>query len=265
VRVIDAPGFYRIAARDYHADPCIVPSLSSGVAETIVMKSPLHGWHAHPRLNPEFRSEERTEFDIGSAAHALLLEGEDRMTVIPFADYRKQEARDLRDAARAPRESTRSSRTATTTCSLCETPRAARSRHARIWPATRSTSATPSTPSYGERARRRGFARARIGTPRAPQPASNPLLFLDYKSTANACPSWFTTQLVRMGYAFQQAFYRRGAREIFGVDPRFVFMAQDVEAAVSVLFPRGRAIARRNRRATGGACHPDVGRVRGGR
>ena len=89
-----------MSAAEYHADPCPEPSLSSSIARLILSHSPLHAWTEHPRLNPNYKPEESTKFDRGSAAHALLLEGEDRMAVIPFKDYRKDAAQEARDNAR---------------------------------------------------------------------------------------------------------------------------------------------------------------------
>lgn len=97
---VTEPGVYTMPAEDYHADPCPVPSLSSGIARTLVSQSPRHAWAAHPRLNPAHASEDKQAFDLGSAAHALLLEGTDRMTVIDAADYRTKAAQEARDAAR---------------------------------------------------------------------------------------------------------------------------------------------------------------------
>lgn len=99
--VIFEPGVYPdIPMAQYQADPCPEPSLSSHVAALLIARSPLHAWHAHPRLNPNYTEKESEKFDIGAAAHALLLEGEDRMAPLPFDDWRKKDAREARDAAR---------------------------------------------------------------------------------------------------------------------------------------------------------------------
>jgi hypothetical protein len=97
---VEAPGVYSMPAEDYHADPCPAPSLSSGIARILISSSPRHAWVAHPRLNPAYEPEDSTTFDLGSAAHALLLEGEDRMAVIDAPDYRTKAAQEARDAAR---------------------------------------------------------------------------------------------------------------------------------------------------------------------
>lgn len=71
------PGLYaEMSAAAYFADPCPQPSLSQSIAKIILNQSPLHGWHAHPRLNPNKPSDEK-DYDkaraIGNAAHKLML------------------------------------------------------------------------------------------------------------------------------------------------------------------------------------------------
>lgn len=87
----------------YQADPCGLPSLSAGIAHTLITQSPLHAWFAHPRLNPEPPADEPSnEMDYGAAVHALALEGrEDAIAVIRAKDYRTADAKAARDVARA--------------------------------------------------------------------------------------------------------------------------------------------------------------------
>lgn len=86
----------------YHADPFKTISLSSGVAKILITQSPRHAWTAHPRLNPDWRAESAATFDIGKAAHALLLDdGPERVVLIPADDYRTKAAKESRaDAIR---------------------------------------------------------------------------------------------------------------------------------------------------------------------
>lgn len=94
-------GIHDISLADYLADPCPKPSLSSHVAHALLEQSPLHAWNQHPKLNPHYKSEDSTRFDLGSAAHNRLLEGGNRLTVIEAQDYRKKEAQEARDKVRA--------------------------------------------------------------------------------------------------------------------------------------------------------------------
>ena len=83
-------GVHIMPATEYHADPCDSPSLSSSIARLILTHSPLHGWTAHPRLNPNFVSEEKTTYDLGSASHAMLLEGGAGLEIINPENYRSK-------------------------------------------------------------------------------------------------------------------------------------------------------------------------------
>ena len=92
-------GIYDIPAQVYHADPCPAPSLSSSLAQRICLHSAAHARQAHPRLNLDAEPENNEAFDIGRAAHALLLEGSTAVTVIDAKDYRTNVAKDARDQA----------------------------------------------------------------------------------------------------------------------------------------------------------------------
>lgn len=85
----------------YHADPCPAPSLSASCAKKLVADTPWHAWNEHPHNPNRAKQQDEHHFDIGHAAHALLLEGEDRIAVIDAADWRTKAAKEERDAARA--------------------------------------------------------------------------------------------------------------------------------------------------------------------
>ena len=100
------PGIHPdVPASSYHAAGIAEkPALSASIAKILVGRSPRHAWHAHPRLNPNWKPDERKTFDIGSAAHLLFLEGErfaERVASLDFADWRSKAAQAARDAARA--------------------------------------------------------------------------------------------------------------------------------------------------------------------
>jgi hypothetical protein len=99
--MIAVPGLYTISAEEYHADPCPQPSLSSSIIKVLCSGSPWHAWAAHPRLNPEFVREQKEIFDLGTVAHALMLQGIEHACVLKFDDWKKAEARHARDEARA--------------------------------------------------------------------------------------------------------------------------------------------------------------------
>ncbi len=99
--MISTPGIYTISADEYHEDPAPAPSLSASIVKALVNESPLHAWTKHPRLNPNVEREEAKHLDLGTLAHALLLEGRDVAVLVPYESYRTNAARELRDNARA--------------------------------------------------------------------------------------------------------------------------------------------------------------------
>ena len=63
--------------------------------------SPLHAWHAHPRLNPKFERDDPTKFDIGNVAHKLLIGRGKDIAVIVAPDWRSKAAQVARESAAA--------------------------------------------------------------------------------------------------------------------------------------------------------------------
>ena len=96
----------------YHADPCPEPSLSSGIARLLLSRSPMHAWHAHPRLNPNHEPRAGNKaMDAGSMIHKILLGvGQDIEVIeVPYGpkhakagqlvtDYKTDAAQAARDA-----------------------------------------------------------------------------------------------------------------------------------------------------------------------
>lgn len=100
---IESPGIYTaILADDYHADPCPEPSLSSSVGRLLLNRSPLHAWHSHPRLNPEFdSSDESRGADIGKSVHRIVLGKGGDIVEIEANNFMTKAAKEERDAAYA--------------------------------------------------------------------------------------------------------------------------------------------------------------------
>lgn len=93
------PGFHRIDAATYHADPCERPSLSSTIARVLVGQSPLHAYSMHPRLGGKARAATRS-MNFGTLVHALVLGQGVLVEVIHADDWRTKAAREARDEAR---------------------------------------------------------------------------------------------------------------------------------------------------------------------
>lgn len=82
----------------YVADPCPEPSLSASTLRALITKSPRAAHHRHPRLGGHATFARAA--DLGSAAHAVLLEGPEALHVITeYKDYRTNAAKAARQEA----------------------------------------------------------------------------------------------------------------------------------------------------------------------
>lgn len=216
------PGLHTLGEREYHADPCPEPSLSSSLARTLITHSPLHAWTQHPKLNPDFEPEESAIFDRGKAAHALLLEGEDRMVVIDAEDYRKKEAQVQRDGARAEGKHPvlkaqypailRMREVALEKIAAC-----------RDFPFSAFADGQAEATAIWQE--KNAWCRARFD-----KLAPDRRFIFDYKSTAaSANPEAWVRTMLGMGGEMQGAFYLRGNAATGGPeDAKFVFIVQEV-------------------------------------
>ena len=100
---IDRPGLYALSRETYHGSSTIEPSLSSSGAVTLVQECPAVFWASSP-LNPDFVPEQKLEFDIGSAAHLIILEPAkwgSQVVEIDADNYKTKAAQEARDAGYA--------------------------------------------------------------------------------------------------------------------------------------------------------------------
>jgi hypothetical protein len=92
-----------LTAADYHQDKIDDrPSLNASIAKVLLAESPLHAWHAHPRLNPNYIPSVDRKFDVGTVVHRMLLQPEqaNHVAVIDALDWRTKAAQEVRDQAR---------------------------------------------------------------------------------------------------------------------------------------------------------------------
>jgi hypothetical protein len=110
MQLIDQPGIYSLPEKVYHADPVTMPSLSRSIAKLLIEASPAHAYCAHPRLGAAPSEDETDEVptakaveqrDVGTAAHAAFLRGENVVARIPFDSYQSKVAKAARDEALA--------------------------------------------------------------------------------------------------------------------------------------------------------------------
>lgn len=246
--MIDQPGIYELPAEVYHADPVgPAPSLSASIAKKLLGQSPLHANYAHPRLNPEYEREDSERFDLGTAVHAHLLEGETAFAVIDADDWRTKAAKDARElarlAGRVPLLREQWERVQAMAA-------AARTQLTRF-----SEPPRPLTGGVAERVlvwyeeELDIWCRARVDYLHDDYRTVD-----DLKSTgASANPDlWTRTVLWNTGFDIQAAFYLRGLAVLTGVDATFRFVVQEnyEPYALSVigLEPEALALAEKKRR-----------------
>lgn len=238
--MIDEPGIYVLSAAHYHADPCPAPSLSSSIARVLLASSPQHAWWKHPRLNAEYEPEGDDKFDLGTAAHAYLLEGDASVVVVEADDWRKKNARRARGEARM------AGKVALLAGQWARVPAMADAARRQL--AAYDDPPTPLTAGTAEQTLiwREGdvWCRARLDWLHDDRRVVD-----DYKTTnASANPDAFGRTLFGIGYDIQAAFYLRGLRAL-GHDAVFRFVVQEAFApyALSVigLEPAALALAER--------------------
>lgn len=227
VAAITEPGIYEMSAEQYHSDPCPEPSLSSSIIKLLIERSALHVWHAHPRLNPHHQPENKTEFDVGSAAHKLLLGKGAELVTVDAKNYQTNAAKEARDAAYAAGK-----------IPLLPHHREAVERMvtmARMQLDALDMPRRPFTDGLPERVLiwREGdvWCRAMLDWY-----ADDGAFIDDLKTTTNAEPNAFVRRLGDLGYDIQAAWYRRGAERLSGQVPefRFVCVEKDLPHALSV-------------------------------
>jgi len=219
-------GIHDISADAYHADPAPEPSLSSSIAKILISQSAQHAFIAHPRLNPAYEPEHDKAFDMGSAAHALLLERDPtRIAWVIADDWRTKAAKEIRDEARAAgrfpllakyqaplSEMTAQANLALARSELGDILESGKAEQTVIW---QDGSA---------------WCRARLDLLSADRK-----VILDYKTTEDASPEAAIRQIGRMQYDVQAEFYTRGMEAVNRLDglpfaPTFVFLFQEITA-----------------------------------
>ncbi|RFC65041.1 hypothetical protein DYI37_04020 [Fulvimarina endophytica] len=215
---ITKPGLYPVPEATYHGDDlCHEPSLSSTLARIIIDESPLHAWHAHPRLNSDVEDEDESTgtMNVGSAMHAMLLGNGRGIAVCDFKNWQTKAAKEERDIAIESGLTPiliGQHRRAEVLVALARKQVAqyqdlpdlfgpgAILEHAAIWQ---------------ENGR---WCRALIDII---HPYPDFIAIVDYKSTErSAAPATVGRQVFDMGYDVQLAFYRRGIRRLFPNDRR---------------------------------------------
>lgn len=211
-------GLHVMTAAEYHADPCPSPSLSSTLARVLLAQSSAHAWWAHPRLNPDFTPDEDEKYDVGTAAHALLLEGGGAFEIVPAASWRTRDAKEHRAAALA---AGKRPLLAHQWANVQEMVVAARHQLAAHEAPIPFTGGKPEQTLVWREDD--VWCRARLDWLHDGERRID-----DYKTTTGtANPEAWSRTLFGAGYDVQAAFYLRGVRALFEVEATFRFVVQE--------------------------------------
>ena len=213
-------------------------AFSSGLARTLLTDSARPVWTKCAWLNPAFVEEESETFDLGDASHAYVLEGQDAFAIIDAPDWRTKAAREARDDARARGKTPLLAHRWADVQGMASVLRAQLAGHPDPVPL------TDGVPEHVIQWTDGGVAcKARLDWWRHDQRAVD-----DLKTTsATANPLVWSRVLFNSGYDVQAAFYLRGIKRVYGVEPEFRFVVVETTppygASVIALDPEALALA----------------------
>ena len=214
-------GCHTITAEEYHADPCPVPSLSRSAIKSLLYQSPAHVKEGHPRLNPDFQLEDSGKFNIGTACHALLLEGVDNIAAIDADSWRGKAAQEARDEAYSQGKTPLLSQQYESALIMVKS-------------AEKQIAACPELKI--KNLREEGDSELTYiwkeeETYMRVRPdwiSKDRKLILDYKTTAaSANPEEWGKTGLGSACDIQEALYKRGVKAIEGKEPKFIFVVQE--------------------------------------
>lgn len=213
------PGLHACSLAEYLADPAPEPSLNASTAHALLAQSPKHAWSQSKRLNPALQAEESEAFDLGTAAHAYLLEGETGFLIIEAKDFRTQMARDARDTARAAGKTPLLAHRWAAVQAMTAAIRQQLAAHDAPVPFTRGQPEQTLIWQEGD-----VWCRARLDWLHDGFGHVD-----DLKTTqATAHPAAFSRRIWDAGYDLQAALYTRGVKAVLGVEPEFRFVVAEV-------------------------------------
>lgn len=223
--MITAPGIYSMPMKEYLADPVETPSLTASILNELLQKSPAHARMRSPRLYAGYVPEDSATFDMGKAAHKLLLERtDDGIVWIPHNDFRTKAAQESRDEARAKGQMPILSKNEGTLREMVKRGREAiaQSEFSDLWDrGSVEQTVVASDCEYLMRCRPDWWSEDRK-------------LIIDVKSTESAEPSFAIRQVGRLGYDVSAAYYLRLC-EGYGAE-NYVWMFIETEPPFSVSF-----------------------------
>lgn len=225
---IAAPGIYPdISPEAYRLDPCPAPSLSSGIAATLVTRSARHARHEHPRLNLAHAERAPTAaMEEGTALHAMLLGTPQDIAAVEAPDWRTKKAQEVAADARARGAIPILAHRLVELRECAAAVREQLADHAE-WPDALDAGRPEVTLAWREG---EAWCRARVDW--LPDDRRRPLF--DLKSTSGSAAPDAWERRLRDDYATQAAFYCRGARALGLRPPAMVFVVFESAAPYGV-------------------------------
>lgn len=201
-----------IPSEIYHADPCESPSLSSGVARTIISQTPAHAFLEHVRLGGH-KSEPTPDMILGNYVHALLSGDLDEFVVGDYDNYTTKAAKEWRDGVKL------SGKTPILLKTVDRADEIARALREKLAPDLSTNPFTAGKPEVTAIWKEEEFwMRARFD--RLVLDESGFADIWDWKTTGvGVSDEGLTRLIIDKGYHIQAAHYRRG---LFALAPRFV-------------------------------------------
>lgn len=221
IDAITKPGVYDIPEAVYHADPVPGRSLSSSGARRLLECPALFDYERRHKRGP------KKAFDIGSAAHHLVLGTGPELVVIGAPDMRTKAAKEQRDAAYArdaiPLLPAEFEQVQAMAEALKGHPMAAKVFAPERGPAERSL--------FWRDAETGVWCRARLDHMPTADYTARWFIVSDYKTTRSAHPEQISKAVYDYGYHIQAAMYLEGVRALgIHADPRMVFVFQEKAA-----------------------------------
>ncbi len=219
--MISKPGFYSaIPDAEYHGDPCPAPSASASLLHKLSSRSPLHAWHAHPKLNPGWRPGKSTPAQaFGKAAHALLM-GSCEVIEIEAPDWRSKDAKAARIAAEEIGKCALLSDDLVTAKNMVHALQSGLKSH-RVGNVFDNGQPEVTLAWKDEGV----WLRGRLDWWKA---SAN--LIVDYKTTeGSADPDQWSRNLFMLGSDFQSVLYPDGVAILTGERPRLIYVVQEVD------------------------------------
>jgi PDDEXK-like domain of unknown function (DUF3799) len=217
---ITEPGIYDIPDAEYHKDPVPGGSLSASGARRLLPPS-CPALFRHYLDHPP---EPSAVFDLGHAAHKLVLGAGPPIVALAYGDWRTKEARELRDRAHAEGETPLLRGEYEQVKAMAEAIRAHPLASVLFAPET----GEPERSLFWQDPETGVWCRARPDWLPAWRGASQRLIITDFKTTACAERSSFARSVHKFGYFQQAPFYIDGVRALgLDDDPAFLFVAQE--------------------------------------